>query len=442
MIADLSVSKIREQYELYPYPERNPEDERRRLLVTWPEYLAQINHYCFRGGNAFKGPLRILVAGGGTGDATIFLAEQMRLRGAEAEVVHLDVSRASMEIAQKRAEIRKLENIRWLHASLLDLPELNTGTFDYISCSGVLHHLPDPEEGMSKLLSVLAPDGALCVMVYGRFGRTGVYQMQEMMRLVNRDSTGMPERLANAKAVLAKLPSSNWWPKGENLYRDVKSMPDAEVYDLFLHSQDRAYSVPELYEWIEQRCRMHIQLSCRGLGQFPYAPENHLPDPAIRRILASLPKSERQAIAELAVGNIDRHFFFATRSKTCTATIDDLDNVPFFFRHFRSLDLQGLCEQMKNNPGKFFAFRDPKTNVVFNLQCGKYSAQILRRLDGERSLRDIFRLVRSDELGEGMALDDAQLIEEFRPIFELFNAVEGMLLRHRSVSAFPEIVEI
>src|SRR5215831_8006416 len=162
------LKEVREQYEAYPYPHRDPEDEKGRLLHTWQDNLAQLNHYCYRGRNGFTGPLRVLVAGGGTGDAVIFLAEQ--LRRVDAEVVYLDISRSSMEVARKRAEVRKLGNIRCIHGSLLEIPALGLGKFDYITCTGVLYHLEDPEDGLNKLRSVLAPDGVLGVMVYGKYG--------------------------------------------------------------------------------------------------------------------------------------------------------------------------------------------------------------------------------------------------------------------------------
>src|SRR5690242_12167958 len=105
------MSGVREQYEAFPYPERNPEDEKQRLMHTWGDYLAQVNHYCFRGRVAFAEPIRVLVAGGGTGDATVFIAEQ--LRGTGSEIVHLDFSRQSAAIARRRAGIRGLDNVRW-----------------------------------------------------------------------------------------------------------------------------------------------------------------------------------------------------------------------------------------------------------------------------------------------------------------------------------------
>ena len=79
--------------------------------------------------------MRILVAGGGTGDATIFLGEQ--LHNHDAQIVHIDISEASIAVARRRAEIRGLKNIEWRHDSLLSLPALSLDSFDYISYTGV-----------------------------------------------------------------------------------------------------------------------------------------------------------------------------------------------------------------------------------------------------------------------------------------------------------------
>src|SRR5262245_20889656 len=175
---------VHAQYEVLPYPARDPRYVRVRLAVSLHDHPPVLNHDCFSGRLSFGPGLWLLVAGGGTGDGTVFLAEQ--LRGADAEVVHLDFSRASLDIARRRAEVRGLANIRWVHDSLLNLPRLALGKFDYINCSGVLHHLADPDEGLRALLGALADDGAIGMLLYGSVGRTGVYQMQE---LLDRKST-------------------------------------------------------------------------------------------------------------------------------------------------------------------------------------------------------------------------------------------------------------
>ncbi|MGZ8197218.1 MAG: class I SAM-dependent methyltransferase, partial [Burkholderiales bacterium] len=203
----MTPSLVKQQYEELPYPPRNPADENQRLLRTVGDDLAEMNHYCFRGRQSFQNHFRCLVAGGGTGDAAIFLAEQ--LRGTNAEIVYLDMSEASRRIAEQRAQTRGLENIQWVTASLLDIPKLGLGTFDYVNCSGVLHHLPEPKEGLQSLASVLREGGALFLMLYGRYGRRGVYDMQEIFQMLLPEAMAAQEKIDAARAVLAQLPPTN-----------------------------------------------------------------------------------------------------------------------------------------------------------------------------------------------------------------------------------------
>ena len=134
---------VRQQYELLPYPGRDPRDEAQRLIEGSPSHLLELNHYLFAGARDFSKPFRALVAGGGTGDGLIMLAQHLADRGSPAEIVYLDLSKASRAIAEQRARVRGLSNIKFMTGSLLDLPTLGLGRFDYIDCCGVLHHLAD-----------------------------------------------------------------------------------------------------------------------------------------------------------------------------------------------------------------------------------------------------------------------------------------------------------
>ncbi len=297
------MDSVREQYESLPYPARNPDDERNRLLRTWLDDLPMINHYGFAGSQSFRNGFRALVAGGGTGDATIFLAEQLRDTG--AEVVHLDLSEASLEIARKRAEVRGLANIRFMRESLLDLPQLNLGTFNYVNCVGVLHHLQDPDAGMRALLDVLAEDGVLGIMVYALYGRTGVYQAQQLMKFVNDPALDRNDRIANTRQIIGALPKSSWFKRGEDLYNDHRH-GDAGLYDLLLHSQDRAYTVGELYEWLVDRHGLHIELTDVNAGRSAYLPAMLMGPrpPAVLESIRKMPERRQYEIAELLSGRI------------------------------------------------------------------------------------------------------------------------------------------
>ena len=47
--------------------------------------------------------------------------------------------------------------------------KIHAGKFDLIQCSGVLHHLPDPQYGLNILSNFLAPGGGMALMVYARY---------------------------------------------------------------------------------------------------------------------------------------------------------------------------------------------------------------------------------------------------------------------------------
>src|SRR6185312_5849324 len=111
-------AEVRAQYEAFPYPARDPRDEARRLVTGSPSHPLEIDHYLFAGRRDWRRPFRALVAGGGTGDATIMLAQGLKDRACPGEIIYLDLSAAARRIAEARARERRLDNIRFVTGSL------------------------------------------------------------------------------------------------------------------------------------------------------------------------------------------------------------------------------------------------------------------------------------------------------------------------------------
>ncbi len=419
------LPKVRTQYERYPYPPRRPADERKTLIRTDLDYLAKINHYGFRGRQRFDG-FRALVVGGGTGDATVFLAEQLRRK--DAEVVHLDISRASLDIARRRAEVRGLTRIQWVNRSLLELPILDLGRFDYINCCGVLHHLADPKAGLAALKSVLAPGGCMGLMLYATYGRTAIYQIQELMRRVNEGEPDIGVRVENTRTMIDCLPETNWIKRGGYRYKDMERYGDAGIHDMFLHSQDRSYTVEEMYALVEGAGLRFIDFSNHRTRR-EYRPGTYLRNPRLLRSLRRLPIRRQQAIGELMAGHIMQHSFYVSEREQTVADLDDLDNVPY---HFYAPPAN-LYETMTANP-------KGRVNVTFSgglglsFQPGPRTRFIFKYLDGRASLGEIFARVR-EETGEPFT--DRELLAEFGPIYEILKPYDWILMRHRSVSPLP-----
>ena len=425
------LPQVRAQYEQLPYPARNPADESKRLIRTWLDSLPMINHYGFAGRQAFNDGFRVLIAGGGTGDGTIFLAEQ--LRATNAQIVHLDFSKASIAIAQQRAHHRGLGNIQWLHRSLLDLPTLELAPFHYINCSGVLHHLADPDAGLKALLSVLADDGVMGLMLYAQVGRTGVYQLQQTLRLLHRDQAmDVGGEIAHAKDLLAHLPRGNWFNRAQELHQDHK-MGDAGIYDLLLHSTDRAYSVGQLYEWLGDQHGLQLQFSDVGRGAAPYDCAMVLGPrkPALLGALATKSHRDQQAIAELLGGTLITHSFFASRKSDGCARYDDSMMVPLFVHE--PVTGPELSQMIHRNTNKPLIMNHAHSGFSFELEPGQFGKFILKYIDGQRSFGEVFELVRGEDKFRKTPPDDQTLFADFEPIFRQLSLIERVLLRHRDV---------
>ncbi|MBV9747508.1 MAG: methyltransferase, partial [Acetobacteraceae bacterium] len=105
-MTDATDTHLAAQYEAYPYPARDPKDEARRLIVGSPSHLREIDHWVFGARRPRSQPLRALVAGGGTGDGTVMLAQHMAWWGQPGTVTYLDRSEAALGIARARTEAR------------------------------------------------------------------------------------------------------------------------------------------------------------------------------------------------------------------------------------------------------------------------------------------------------------------------------------------------
>ncbi|MCQ8241798.1 class I SAM-dependent methyltransferase [Acetobacteraceae bacterium KSS12] len=330
---------MRAQYERYPYPERDPRDERKRLFVGSPSHLREIDHWVFGAARPRSRPLRALVAGCGTGDGAIMLATQLHQDGRPGEVVAIDRSATALGIARARAEMRGLPNIRFERLSLAALPSPELGTFDYIDCCGVLHHLPDPLAALRALEASLSPGGGMGLMVYAPHGRTGVYMLQDALALLAPPEQAPEERLDAARRVMRHLPGTAWLRHNQN-FGDHLTGGDAGLYDLLLNPRDRAYDVPAFLALLDGA---GLEAACL-VEPAQYDPDLLLPDPRLRSRAAGLSWAERAALAEALAGNMNTHVAYAVRRGERPARPDPLhpDAVPVA----REMPAPVIAEQM------------------------------------------------------------------------------------------------
>jgi len=232
------------------------------------------------------------------------------------------------------------------------------------------------------------------------------------------------------------MPKTNWHKRGEELMGDHKELGDTGVVDVFLHVQDRPYTVEEVYELVEG-CGLQI-IELIDQGRSKYMVESYICHPGLLEKIKRLPRRQQQAIAELVGGDMTSHNFYVARAADRVATPDDLKNVPFYF-----LTSPGdIAEWMEKHPGQGVSVQNTLYGSPVEFKPGKYAKHIFRHLDGERSLKEIFEEVRKDVKLNEQQLTNDELLREFTPIYERFNAVGWMLLRHRSVGKFRSLADM
>lgn len=284
---------VQDFYERYPYP--RPIDSLEKYRQLWQDReRRRADHHLFWPSTPFREDHAILVAGCGTSQAA-----KHAMRWPSAQVTGIDFSATSVRCTEELKRTYKLDNLQVRQLPIERAAELDAD-FDQIVCTGVLHHLVNPDAGLEVLRSVLKPEGAMHLMVYAPYGRAGVYMLQEFCRRAGIHATD--EGIAGLIDALKALPA------GHPLARLLREAPDfrdaAALADALLHPQDRAYTVQQFHDFLADG---GLRFG-RWLRQAPYAAGCGVMAtlPQSSR-LAELPVVEQSAAAELFRGTMLRH---------------------------------------------------------------------------------------------------------------------------------------
>jgi SAM-dependent methyltransferase len=280
-------------YECYPYPPpvadldayaRRWNDPRRRRaesFLFWPD-------------EPYRDDRRILVAGCGTNQAA-----KHALRWPSAKVTGIDVSETSLQHAEVLKRRYGLENLTLRLLPVERASELDR-SFDLVVCTGVLHHLPDPDAGLEALRDAMSPGAAMELMVYAPYGRVGVYLLQEYCRRLALEPSS--DNIRGLAASLRSLPQDH--PFAALLRHAPDLQHEAGLADALLHPSDRPSSVPQFLDLLE---RNGMRFG-RWMRQAPYLPHcGAIAASPHYQLLAQRAAEEQYAALELFRGTMIRH---------------------------------------------------------------------------------------------------------------------------------------
>jgi len=239
-IADQTSKIVGAQYEANPYPRWQRLDSVAarplgELMLSRYPMLSELKP-------VWSNSPQVLVAGCGTGRQAIRAAQLYQ----GSRILAMDLSLASLGYAQRQAQAHRVANIEFARGDILEAGRISR-RFDVVSCTGVLHHLADPEGGWRLLLERLRPGGFMQVALYSRLARLSVSAAREFAR--DHGWNGGVEDIRHFRQALLALPESHP-ARAVSRFRDFYAL--SECRDLVFHPQEDLFDIPRIGRFIDQ----------------------------------------------------------------------------------------------------------------------------------------------------------------------------------------------
>jgi len=251
-------------------------------------------------------PLHVWIPGGGT-----VLPLYLHLMFPGAHLTVTDISGASLALARQLLAQAPPERgkAEFRQESLLDHPA--EAAFDYVVAGGVVHHLPDPAAGWTRLRDTLRPRGVLEAMVYNRHHRAFYRSFRSALQLLYPEwpdvSAGEMDTAFRALRRSASPAARAYADEAlQLLQRDAGALLDA-----YAHPVEHDFNLEELHDGLHR-----AGLAFRGwVAPERWNLEPRLADPGLRDRWQRLPAPDRDRLAWLWDYDCSPPFhFFAGRS--------------------------------------------------------------------------------------------------------------------------------
>ena len=220
-VTDSDTHKVTNFYKISPFPNYKIDDNKQSILEKGDKNLLAKQFKKFMGLNK-----KVLEVGCGTGQLSNYFAI-----GTNNNIVGLDPTKASLDLAKDFADKNKINNIQFINADIFD-DVLSDEVFHFIWTNGVLHHTKDPYGAFKILIKSLKTEGYVLVGLYNKLGR---------MRTVLR---GYIYKIFGRK-IIEKID-----PTLRNLKLDENEKV-AWIRDQYIHPLESLHTIDEVLNWFK-----------------------------------------------------------------------------------------------------------------------------------------------------------------------------------------------
>jgi len=151
-------------------------------------------------------------------------------------IVALDPTKDSLKLGKNFAKSNDINNVIFLNADIFDDPCENN-FFDYVWCSGVLHHTNNPKKGFEIIASWVKPNGLIIIGLYNTIGRLRTNFRQIIFNVMGRSKI--------AKKIVKLLD-----PHLRKNLSEAKN--NAWFRDQYEHPIESKHSIDEVITWFDK----------------------------------------------------------------------------------------------------------------------------------------------------------------------------------------------
>ena len=171
-IKDIVTKKVTDFYKESPFPNYKSNDNKSTILEKGDKNYLTSKFKKFIGYNK-----NVLEVGCGTGQLAIYFT-----LGTNNKVVGLDPTEESLKLAANFSKKNNIDYINFVNADIFD-DVLTDKYFDFIWCSGVLHHTKNPYEAFRILIKSLKNEGYVLIGLYNKIGRIRTVIRRYMIKI-------------------------------------------------------------------------------------------------------------------------------------------------------------------------------------------------------------------------------------------------------------------
>lgn len=238
---NISTKKIQNFYENNPFPNYEGKENKMSLIDHFSknEYLKNLIE-----GVGFR--KKILEVGSGTSQLSNLIALMTN-----NDVVAFDATYNALKMGKKFSSENNINNIKFVNGDIANIDKIfDLNEFDFVICSGVLHHTSEPYENFIKISKILKNNGKIIIGLYNKYGR--IYS--KILKLLYKSS---------GEWVLKKFDSVL---KNQ---KHSKEQTQSWIRDQYIHPLESTHSFDEVFEWFKN-ANINVISTIPNLNEIDY----------------------------------------------------------------------------------------------------------------------------------------------------------------------------